>query len=141
MNTAASLKNITPGQIRKIHALKNVLHIEEEHYRALLLRWEVESSKEMTMNEAKELIDFLVEIQRKRMTRQPQLLGKHDRITKKQFNNMVSLWAVVSRNKDYDSLRAFVRKTTRSWYLWLECMDRVEAGHVIAILKAWKDKS
>lgn len=131
---------ITAAQIKKIHAMKNTLKMPEEHYRALLQRWDVESSKALTLQEAGELINFMDALQKEHLTNQPQLLGQRGKITKKQFHLMVSLWEGVSRNKDYDSLRKFVKKITKTWYLWLECMDRVEAGHVIAVLKEWKAK-
>ena len=74
------------------------------------------------------------------MTFKPHLIGKKGNITQKQYDTMVSLWGEVSRAKDYDSLRTFIRKVTNIWYLWLENMSRVDAGHMIAILKEWKAK-
>lgn len=140
MRTAYKNAPITQGQIKKIHALKNVLNIEEENYRALLTRWGVESSKELDMNEGKAMIDFLVSLQKEQFAKQPQLFGGDVTITRKQFDTMTLLWAEVSDTKDYDSLRVFVRKVTRVWFLWLEGMSRNEAGLMISILKEWKAK-
>lgn len=140
MRSARKSIPITQAQIKKIHALKNVLNIEEENYRALLLRFGVESSKELNMDEGKGIIDFLVSLQKQQFAKQPQLFGGDTTITRKQFDTMTLLWAEVSETKDYDSLREFVRKPTHTWYLWLEGMDRSHAGLIISILKEWKAK-
>lgn len=127
-------------QIKKIHTLKSVLNIPDEHYRSLLMRWGVKSSKELSRHAAIGIIDFLVERQKERFRKQPQLFGGDATITRKQFDMMTLLWAEVSDAKDYDSLRVFVRKVTRVWFLWLEGMSRNEAGLMISILKEWKAK-
>jgi len=140
MSAARKTKAISSAQIKKIHTLKSILNLEEEHYRALLLRWSAESSTELSLQDARELIDFLVTMQENCMTLKSHLLGKRGRITKKQYSMMVSLWSEISRAKDYDSLRNMIYKITKTLYLWIEVMDRVDAGHVIAILKEWKEK-
>lgn len=51
--------NITKKQVKKIHALKGAMKMEEEVYRSILGQYRVESSKDLSMDQAKELIDCL----------------------------------------------------------------------------------
>lgn len=53
--------NITPSQIKKIHALKNALAMDDEQYRAMIMEAHGFSgtSKDLSMDEATTLIDRL----------------------------------------------------------------------------------
>lgn len=55
MNTASV------SQIKKIHTLKNVLGLDEDLYREMLLSFNVESSKKLTFKQAGNLIEILEE--------------------------------------------------------------------------------
>lgn len=48
-------------QIRKIHTLKNLLAIEDDVYREMLMSFDVQSSTDLTFTEASILLDILEE--------------------------------------------------------------------------------
>ena len=52
---------ITSAQIKKIHTLKNVLHIDDELYVEMLMSFGVQSSKKLTCSEANIFVDILEE--------------------------------------------------------------------------------
>ena len=55
---------ITKAQIKKIHTLKSLLNLEDSFYEALLFRYGVESSKELSKDKAISLIEVLTDIQK-----------------------------------------------------------------------------
>ena len=124
--------SITKAQIKAIHAIKNALEMPDEHYRALLMRFGAESSKELTRNDAKEVIDILQELNDSMPKRDP------NRSSENQLNYIKGLWVELSDLKDYDSLRNFVKKITGKFYLHIEIMSLDEAQKVLVALKNWE---
>ena len=49
----------TTFQIRKIHALKNVIGMDDDLYREMLMSFDVTSSKDLTFTEAAIFVDIL----------------------------------------------------------------------------------
>lgn len=49
----------TTSQIRKIHTLKNIIGIDDDLYREMLSKFDVESSKNLTFNEAANFVEIL----------------------------------------------------------------------------------
>lgn len=68
---------ITKAQIKKIHTLVSTIGMIDEHYRALLLRFNVESSTELNRQDAAEFIETLIDFQKeiKRLKNEPQTTG------------------------------------------------------------------
>lgn len=52
---------ITSAQIRKIHTLKSILHLDDELYVEMLMSFGVQSSKNLTVTEANIFIEILEE--------------------------------------------------------------------------------
>jgi len=52
---------ITSAQIKKIHTLKNILHLDDELYVELLMSFGVHSSKKLTSTEANIFVEILEE--------------------------------------------------------------------------------
>jgi len=52
---------ITSAQIKKIHTLKNILHLDDELYVELLMSFGVQSSKKLTSTEANIFVEILEE--------------------------------------------------------------------------------
>lgn len=123
---------ITGNQIKAIHAIKNKLRMPDDHYRALLSRFGVESSTDLTKNEAKAVIDTLKKMDVPTPTRDPM------RATDNQINYMKGLWVDLSDQKDYDSLRNFVKRITGKLYLHIETMSLDEGQKVLTALKNWE---
>lgn len=57
MKTARAIAGITPAQIKKIHALKTALGLDDAAYRTALSACGVETSKSLSFSGAAELID------------------------------------------------------------------------------------
>jgi hypothetical protein len=57
MNTARTLPGINPAQVKKLHALKTTLGLDDAAYRAALAACGVETSKALTFSGAAELIE------------------------------------------------------------------------------------
>ena len=59
------MESITKDQIKAIHTLKSIVKLSDDHYEALLSKYEVASSKELTKQKASFLIVELLEMNRK----------------------------------------------------------------------------
>lgn len=123
---------ITGNQIKAIHAIKNKLRMPDDHYRALLSRFGVESSTDLTKNEAKAVIDTLKKMDVPTPTRDP--IRSSDR----QIDYIKGLWVELSDQKDYESLRMFAKKITGKLYLHIEMMSLDEAQKILVALKNWE---
>lgn len=123
---------IIGAQIKAIHAIKNKLRMPDDHYRALLSRFGAESSTDLTRNEAKAVIDTLKKMGVPTPTRDPM------RATDNQIDYIKGLWVELSNQKDYDSLRLFVKKITGKLYLHIETMNLDEAQKILVALKNWE---
>jgi len=123
---------ITSAQIKAIHAIKNKLRMPDDHYRALLSRFGADSSTDLTRNEAKAVIDALKQIDKPVPKRDPM------RASDAQLDYMKGLWVELSDQKDYDSLRLFVKRITKKLYLYIETMNHDEAQKVLVALKNWE---
>jgi len=113
--------SITPAQIKKLHALKRALGLDEDAYRAALGSMGVESSKDLSLRQAGVLIDRLEDqaIAAGRWKpcgrrRHQDLQGKRGRslggecapviyATPDQIRMIEGMWEQVSRATDADS--------------------------------------
>jgi hypothetical protein len=142
---------ITPAQITKIHTLKSKLFLSDDNYEALLLRFGVESSKELTRGQAAELIDTLLsqikgsikeDTKEANQLTQPYKKGsvyfnRTGKATDNQINYIASLWLNVSDKKTYQSLMWFVKRITGKLYIHIESLTQAETRKVINGLKNW----
>lgn len=68
---------ITEGQIKKIHVVKAELRLSEDEYRAILKgMFNVGSSKQLSFQQAKKLIEKLVQLYKKETTLTPAQLSR-----------------------------------------------------------------
>jgi len=141
---------ITASQIKKIHALKNSIRLNEDNYRALLFRFGAESSKELSKNEAvnfiKELTQLEKEIKSRNTEKKPTgvhstgrliYFNRREKATDNQIDYIAGLWIKVSEAKDYKSLMWFIKRVTKKFYIHLESMTLKEASHIIVALEKW----
>lgn len=146
--------NITPAQIKKIHTLVKLLELSDDNYRALLYRFNVESSKDFSKDEASAFIDELTSIYREQILRNSdikptgtQLKGRltyFDRTKKasdKQIDYIAGLWLKLSDEKNYQSLMWFIKRITGKLYIHIESLNITETRKVINALKSWDNNS
>lgn len=107
----------TTSQIRKIHALKSVLGMDDDLYRDMLMSFDVQTSKNLTFTEADILVDIL--------EKQAIAIGKWEKQPKKyedlnRNNNMATdaqmrmiegLWREIC----YHDTDAFAKKSLRKF--------------------------
>ena len=93
---------ITKAQIKKIHTLKSLLNLEDSFYEALLFRYGVESSKELSKDKAISLIEVLTDIQKEQNNKNKNSTGlslhrkiyfnRRNKATDNQINYISKLW-------------------------------------------------
>ena len=89
----------TTFQIRKIHALKNILGMDDDLYREMLMSFDVQSSKNLTFTEAGIFIEILEEraIASNKWVKQPKkyenLNRDEEMATSAQLRMIEGLWA------------------------------------------------
>jgi len=153
MNAKQSmLRDITPGQVKMIHALAGALGFDEDLYREILRdRFKVRSSKELAHFQAGRLIEELEEkaIQAGVWTksafkqRYEALSGRPGFASVPQLALIESTWAKVSRMQTPElkakSLRGFVFKIAK--VSDLRFLDTAGAGKVIIALSQMEKRS
>jgi len=143
-------KPITKAQIKKIHILVSSIGLNDDYYRALLSRFDVESSTELNREKAAQLIDVLVDIEKehlsKSQTQKPTGVHMQGRLvyfnragkaTNNQIEYIAGLWLKLSNSKTYESLMWFIKKIIGVLYLHIESLQVQEASHVIVALEKW----
>ena len=133
------MESITKDQIKVIHTLKSKLKLSDDHYEALLSKYEVASSKELTKQQASFLIVELLEMNRKQKIKNAR--SESSKCTKSQLDLIADLWVKLSGGKDFESLRWFIKKTTGTLFLYPETMSHKEATKVINALRSWEAKA
>ncbi|MDP1991957.1 MAG: regulatory protein GemA [Syntrophales bacterium] len=146
MNAQKALSDITPGQIKKIHALIAAMGFADDFYRDIIwTRYQVRSSKEMTKIQAGQLIEDLEKTAIKGGTwkesafreKYKSLDGRPGFASIAQLALIESMWAKVSRMETPElkakSLRAFVSKIAK--VSDLRFLDMGGAGKVIIALR------
>ncbi len=138
---------ITKAQIKKIHTLKSLLNLEDSFYEALLFRYGVESSKELSKDKAISLIEVLTDIQKEQNNKNKNSTGlslhrkiyfnRRNKATDNQINYISKLWWTLSDKKDYKSLMWFIKKITSKLYIHIESLELQEASNTIVVLEKW----
>jgi len=135
----------TPNQIKKIHALKGALKLDDELYRELLGGFKVKSSTKLSIPKAEELIKHLEEkavaagVWEKR---KPARAAKTSRklADDDQSKKIRSLWLQLHQagkvqNSSEEALATYVKRMSKVAALqWLSVK---EASTVIEALKKW----
>ncbi len=105
----------TTSQIRKIHTLKNILGIDDDLYREMLSKFDVESSKNLTFNEAANFVEILenraVEI--KKWIKQPKKYADLKRAEKMASNAQLRMIEGLWRELSYYDSDKFAKKSLR----------------------------
>lgn len=138
----------SPGQIKLIHCLKSALKLDEEHYRAVLSGYGVQSSKFLPVSQAKDMIERLEceaikvgkwDEKRRNSSNYEDLSSREGMATPKQLRYITGLWNEVSRapqEKKRDALRHFLTNHFRISRLEWVPVDKVH--RIIAAIKAMK---
>lgn len=142
---------ITKPQIKKIHTLVSSLRLNDDNYNALLFRFNVDSSTELTRLGASELIETLEDMKNslKPSYKKSQehtglsefrlvFFTRKKRASNNQLKYIMGLWMLVSRNKDYSSLMMFIKKITGVLFIHIECLDLTQVSNMIVVLEKWK---
>jgi hypothetical protein len=133
---------ITPAQIKKLHALKSVLELDDAAYRVALATCGVETSKALSFSGAAELIDDLERkaVSAGRWEKRPRPATENRRegfASPAQLALIESLWAEVSTAPDRKTaLRHFV--TRQAKVSDLRFLRDCDASKVICALKAMR---
>ncbi|BDQ03510.1 regulatory protein GemA [Ignavibacterium sp.] len=121
---------INKKQISKIHLLKNQLHLSDEEYGAALESYEVSSSKDLSYEQAADLIKKLIKLLPKELRenftqRHKDAKKKYDEFgirwnerlrehyaTPKQLRMLEAMWMTSPRveNKNEDAFKRFVKR-------------------------------
>jgi len=138
---------ISKAQIKKIHALKNVLGMDDETYRDMLWsRYKVETSKRLSKSQACELIDWLERnaietgVWEKRRQRFSHLKNREDMASPKQLRMIESMWRDVSyKRTDEERSRALRKFLFRIVGVSdLRFLERRDVQKVVKALQAMK---
>lgn len=132
----------TPYQIKKIHTLKNVLGLDDDTYRQMLLSFGVCSSKNLTKSEADIFIEILQNdtkhIQKNNYKKYDEFAGRDEKMaTPSQLRKLEVVWACISKAEDKSAtLRQFIKK---QFYVDdLRFLTKARASQIIAVLEKIK---
>lgn len=111
---------ITKSQIKKIHTLKNILGLDDELYREMLLRFEVSSSRDLSLKNACTLIDIL-EVQavginkwQKPKAKFEELSNRAEMATPAQLRKIEAMWVEFLKIADGKEVKGSIaRKSLR----------------------------
>ncbi len=139
---------VTSFQIRKIHALKNVIGMDDELYREMLMSFDVTSSKDLTFTEAAILVDILEDkaVAINKWTKQPKKYADLNRTEKMasdaQLRMIEGLWRDVCYFNDDKFAKKSLRKFLKSKFKVDDIMflTRAKACKVIQAITAIKKK-
>jgi len=136
---------ITAAQIKKIHTLVNLVRLDDDMYRALLFRFDVNSSTELTREKAGWVIEtlqgFLEEFEESTEIPTSDInkiyFERKGKITDAQIDYILGLWKKLSDEKTTLSLLYFIKKVIGKLYLYIEILKVQEASKVITVLEKW----
>ena len=148
-------RSITKPQIKKIHTLISNLGFSDDHYRALLYRFDVESSTELNREKAAIIIDILLNIEKEQKGETTHIqkptgvltenrvvyFDRKGKATDAQLEYIAGLWIKVSNQKTYASLMWFIKKVTGKLYIHLESLNMKETSKIINALKSWENST
>ena len=128
--------------IKKIHTLKNVLGLDDDTYRQMLLSFDVCSSKDLTQAEAEIFIDILQNdakyIQKNNYKKYDEFAGRDEKMsTPSQLRKLEVVWACISKAEDKSTtLRQFIKKQFHVDDL--RFLTKARASQIIAVLEKIK---
>lgn len=111
---------VTTYQIKKIHALKSVIGLDDDLYIGMLMSFDVQTSKDLTFTEAKILIEILEEkaIAMKKWVKQPLKYSDLERnqkmATQAQLRMIESMWREICYFDDDKFAKTSLRKFLKS---------------------------
>ena len=108
----------TTYQIKKIHTLKNVLGLDDDTYRQMLLSFDVCSSKDLTQAEAEIFIDILQNdakyIQKNNYKKYDEFAGRDEKMaTPSQLRKLEVVWACISKAEDKSATGSYCASAPR----------------------------
>ena len=138
----------TTFQIRKIHALKNVIGMDDDLYREMLMSFDVTSSKDLTFTEAAIFVDILEDkaVAINKWIKQPKKYADLNRTenmaSDAQLRMIESLWRDVCYFNDDKFAKKSLRKYLKSKFKVDDIMflTRAKACKVIQAITAIKKK-
>lgn len=138
----------TPAQIKKIHALKGALKMDDELYRELLAGFKVNSSTKLSIPKAEELIQDLEEKAIAAGVWEKRKPARKAKTTRKLADDEQSrliryLWIQLHqvgkvKNSSEDALGAYVKRMTG--IAALQWLDVKQASKVIEAMKKWMER-
>jgi len=145
------LGKATKTQLTRIHVGKAVLKLTEIQYRGVLAGFGVESSKDLTYDQANEMIQALKrlgwrEVYKPRRVKEGEEKGygraKYNHLkgrdsglaSPRQLRMVEAMWRQVSRERDDHSLNAFVKRITG-----VDNIEWISHHHVAQLKKAIED--
>ena len=140
---------ISNNQIKMIHTLKNKLNLDEDIYRSMLSTYNVESSKKLDFEDAKDLITKLQKMalevgiwkkNKRRPSKYKELKGRSEMATPAQLRMIEGMWADVSYQETPEerekALRKFLYRIVK--VSDLSFLKSTQVSKVINALKAMK---
>lgn len=123
---------ISEGQIKKIHVIKSEIRMSEENYRAMLKSlFNVESSKNLSFQQAKILIEKLIEQHK-----------KETGITPAQLSRINHLADEIYKTNTYQRLKDCIERNI-GYAVPVNALSKKEATKIINVLeeiKKWLQK-
>lgn len=137
---------VTSSQIRKIHTLKNIIGLDDDLYREMLMTFGVQSSKNLTDTEAGIFIEVLeakaekFEDWVKRPKKYADLYRDENMATQAQLRYIEGLWKEVAYFDDEDFNKKSLRKFLKSKFKIDDIMflTKAKATKVIQGIKGMK---
>lgn len=136
----------TISQIRKIHTLKNVIGLDDDLYREMLMSFDVQSSKDLTYTEAiiftEILEDKAVALNRweKQSKKYEDLYRSDNMASDAQMRMIEGMWREISYYDDDSFAKKSLRKFLKSKFKVDDVMflTKVKASKVIQAIKGIK---
>jgi hypothetical protein len=143
------MNDINKDQIKIIHTLTSKMKLPDEHYRDMLASYKVNSSKDLSFEQAVKFIQSLVKVAEKKgvyVKKQPEFsnLGdRNDYAYPAQLRKIKAMWSAVSRmetsKQKADALNSFLKNKFKIERI--EWLPREMVGRVIkSISSIKKDK-
>jgi len=111
---------ITKEQIKKIHTMKNLLGLDDELYREMLIKFKAKSCKDLSKEQAKKLIDILEVNAIGFKGKFNELSNREDMATPSQLRKIEAMWVeflkiadnkeVIEKSKSKKSLRKLLQR-------------------------------
>lgn len=137
----------TTNQIKRIHSLKSRLKLDDITYRCILSQWSVQSSKELSYEQARELLAHLEKqavsagVWKPKPKKYDDLLGREEHMAPPSKLRLIeALWAQVSwcawGDARDDALQKMCKRITGK--NWLSAISDKEANKLIKAIKSMK---